>query len=156
MLIVRRALLCLLPLLLLACGSPATASQAAPGPPVPTAAPADPSAAPAATEPPPSPSPATEATPIATPTPAPPPPPQPQPDFGYLRFTGLAAGNYPVHLHRICSGSQGYHLAYLPYLSVSSAGSGEIAVPAGYFGQGWCVVVYANRAQTSVAAYRPI
>jgi hypothetical protein len=68
----------------------------------------------------------------------------------------LAAGNYPVHLHRICSGSQGYHLAYLPYLSVSSAGSGEIAVPAGYFGQGWCVVVYANRAQTSVAAYRPI
>jgi hypothetical protein len=156
MLIVRRALLCLLPLLLLACGSPATASLAAPGPPVPTAAPADASPAPAATEPPPSPSPTPEATPIATPTPAPPPAPQPQPDIGYVRFTGLAAGTYPVHLHRICSGSQGYHLAYLPYLAVSAAGSGEIAVPAGYFGQGWCVVVYANRAQTSVAAYRPI
>jgi hypothetical protein len=155
-LVVRRALLCLLPLLLLACGSPATASQAAPGPPVPGAAPPDPSPVPAATEPPPSPSPAPEATPIATPAPAPPPPPQPKPDFGYVRFTGLSAGTYPVHLHRICSGSQGYHLAYLPYLAVSAAGSGEIAVPAGYFGQGWCVVVYANRAQTAVAAYRPI
>jgi hypothetical protein len=154
MLMARRVLLCLLPLLLFACGSPATAAQGVPGRLVPTAAPAGITPSPAATDPPPSPSPAAEATPIATPTPAPLPPPPPE--FGYVRFSGLAAGTYAVHLHRICSGSQGYHLAYLPNLAVSAGGGGEIAVLAGDFGQGWCVIVYANRAQTLVAAYRPI
>jgi len=73
-----------------------------------------------------------------------------------VSFSGLAPGTYPVHLHRVCSGRQGYHLAYLPSLAVSAAGSGETSVPAADFGQGWCLVVYGNGALTLVAAYRPI
>ncbi len=78
------------------------------------------------------------------------------PDPNFVSFSGFAAGSYPVHLHRVCNGRQGYHLAYLPYLSISAAGTGGIPVPAGDFGNGWCVVVYANPAATVVVAYRPI
>ena len=151
---VRHALPWLLPLLLVACGPAATAAQTLPRQPLPTSAARAPSAVPtAASDPAPSLSTAPEATPIATPTPA---PPAPQPDFLFVSFAGMASGTYPVHLHRVCSGTQGYHLAYLPYLDVSEKGSGGIAVPAADFGHGWCLIVYANRAAKAVAAYRPI
>jgi hypothetical protein len=155
MLLARRALLLLLlPLLLISCSSAATAAQSVPSGPMPTSAGAGPSPLPAAaTDPAPSPSTTAAATPIATPPPAPPAAP---PDPLFVGFAGLAPGSYPVHLHRICSGLQGYHLAYLPDLAISAAGSGGIAVPAADFRNGWCLVVYANRAQTSVVAYRPI
>lgn len=156
MLLARRFVLCLLPPLLLGCGSSAIAAQSAPSGPRPVASAAAPSPPPTGASPPASPSPAPEATPIATPTPEPAPPPRPEAAFGYVRFSGLAAGTYPVHLHRICNGGQGYHLAYLPNLAISAAGAGQIVVPARDFGQGWCLVVYGNRAQTLVAAYRPI
>jgi hypothetical protein len=141
MLSARHALPYLLPLLMVTCGSP-TAAHAVPSKPLPASF---------ATEP--SPSTAPDATPIATPLPAPPAGP---PDLLFVGFAGLAPGSYSVHLHRVCSGFQGYHLASLPDLAISAAGSGELAVPAGDFGQGWCVIVYATRALTTVAAYRPI
>jgi hypothetical protein len=93
---------------------------------------------------------------IAPAPPLPPPPPPPPPQYLAVGFTGLAPGSYPVHLHAICNGRQGYHIAYLPELNVSAAGSGAVEVPAAYFGKGWCLVVYANRSATAVAAYRPV
>ena len=95
--------------------------------------------------------------------PAPPPPPTlapapsstAPPEYQLVVFTGLASGSYPAHLHAICNGRQRYHIAYLPDLSVAAAGSGALEVPAAYFGKGWCVVVYADRAATAVAAHRP-
>ena len=154
MLSARRALLLLLPLLLISCGSAATAAQSVPSGPMPTSAGGRPITAAGGRD---------RSGPIAF-------------DHGrcdsdrdsssgapgssagplFVGFAGLAPGSYPVHLHRICSGLQGYHLAYLPDLAISVAGSGGIAVPAAAFGNGWCLVVYANRAQTSVVAYRPI
>jgi hypothetical protein len=154
---VRAGWLSLLALLLLACGPQSTAVQAAPAGPAPalstpvSAPTTEPIPVPAST---PTPAP-TEASPPPGPA-APPAPPAPPPDSYFVNFGGLAPGIYPVHLHRVCNGGQGYHLAYLPYLSVSAAGSGGIAVPARDFGRGWCVIVYANRAATVVAAVRPI
>jgi hypothetical protein len=94
--------------------------------------------------------------PSPPPTAAPAPPPQPPPAYELVGFNGLAPGLYPVHLHAVCNGRQVYHIAYLPDLPVSAAGSGAIEVPTAYFAKGWCVVVYANRGATAVAAYRPI
>jgi hypothetical protein len=94
-------------------------------------------------------------------TPAPPAPaeaPSPAKPAAALAvaFSGLPAGSYPVHLHRICSGAQGYHLSYLPTLYIGASSSGAIEVPSSDFGQGWCVIVYRNASLSSVVATRPI
>lgn len=65
-------------------------------------------------------------------------------------FSHISPGTYIVHLHAICSGSQGYHLAYLPDLVVGSAHTGQILVPTVDFGRGWCVIVYADAARSIV------
>lgn len=59
-------------------------------------------------------------------------------------FSHLPPGTYRVHLHAICSGSQAYHLAYLPDLVVGATHSGQVLVPIADFGRGWCVIVYAD------------
>jgi hypothetical protein len=71
-------------------------------------------------------------------------------------FSHLPPGTYKVHLHAICSGSQGYHLAYLPDLVVGAAHSGQVLVPIADFGRGWCVIVYANTALNVVLATQRI
>lgn len=71
-------------------------------------------------------------------------------------FANVPAGTYQVHLHAICSGRQGYHLAYLPNLRVGSTQGGQILVPAEDFGRGWCVIVYADAARNVVLVTRPI
>jgi hypothetical protein len=145
-----RNLLALCAVLLVSCGSLPEAAQAAPARPPAASASAAPVSAPAPT---PSPSPiAVAATPLP---PAPTDPPAQLSEFT-VAFQGLRPGTYPVHLHSICNGRQGYHLAYLPSLSISAMSTGGISVPAMDFGHGWCVVVYANRALTAVAAYRTI
>ena len=145
-----RNLIALSAVLLVSCGSLSQAAQAAPSKPATPSASAAPVSAPT---PSPSPSPiAVAATPLP---PAPTDPPAQASDFT-VAFQGLRPGTYPVHLHSICNGRQGYHLAYLPNLYVSAMSTGGISVPAMDFGHGWCVVVYANRALTAVAAYRTI
>jgi hypothetical protein len=59
-------------------------------------------------------------------------------------FSHVPPGSYRVHLHSICSGSQAYHLAYLPALVVGTSHSGQVLVPSVDFGRGWCVIVYAD------------
>lgn len=71
-------------------------------------------------------------------------------------FSHLPPGTYQVHLHAICSGSQGYHLAYLPNLIVGSAHTGQVVVPTSDFGRGWCVIVYADAARNIVLVTQPI
>ncbi len=71
-------------------------------------------------------------------------------------FSHLPPGTYQVHLHSICSGSQSYHLAFLPNLDVGSAHSGQVLVPTSDFGRGWCVIVYADSALNVVLATQPI
>ena len=143
-----RRLLAVAVLPLLACGAAATAAPTAAAPP-PTSSAAVPATA--VTDPLPS------ALPVLPPPPtlAPAPSPTPPPEYQLVGFTGLASGSYPAHVHAICNGRQRYHIAYLPDLSVA-AGSGALEVPTAYFGKGWCVIVYANRAATAVAAYRSI
>jgi hypothetical protein len=72
-----------------------------------------------------------------------------------LTFSGLPSGTYPVHLHRICDGRQGFHLAYLPSLHIT-ASTGTILVPVADFGRSWCVIVYANQSATAVLTTRRI
>lgn len=67
-------------------------------------------------------------------------------------FSHLPPGTYQVHLHAICSGLQGYHLAYLPNLVVGAGHSGHVLVPIADFGRGWCVIVYADAALNVVLA----
>jgi len=73
-----------------------------------------------------------------------------------VAFSHLPPGTYQVHLHAICSGSQGYHLAYLPDLVVGSAHTGQVLVPTSDFGRGWCVIVYADAARSIVLVTQPI
>jgi hypothetical protein len=63
-----------------------------------------------------------------------------------VSFSHVPPGTYQVHLHAICSGRQGYHLAYLPDLVVGAAHSGQVLVPIADFGRRWCVIVYADAA----------
>lgn len=67
-----------------------------------------------------------------------------------VAFSHLPPGTYQVHLHAICSGQQGYHLAYLPNLVVGSGHVGQIQVPAADFGRGWCVIVYSDAVHSIV------
>jgi hypothetical protein len=67
-----------------------------------------------------------------------------------VTFSHLPPGNYQVHLHAICSGQQGYHLAYLPNLVVGAGHAGQIQVPAGDFGRAWCVIVYSDAVHSIV------
>ncbi|HSS94620.1 MAG TPA: hypothetical protein VLR46_11595 [Candidatus Dormibacteraeota bacterium] len=75
---------------------------------------------------------------------------------GLVTFAHLTPAAYEVHLHAICSGQQGYHLAYLPQLVVGSAHTGSIQVPAADFGRGWCVIVYSDPVRSIVLTTRPI
>ena len=79
----------------------------------------------------------------------------PAPAMRPVTFTGLPSGTYPVHLHLICSGRQGFHLAYLPSLRVAGS-TGTISVPAADFGHSWCVIVYANPSLSAVLTTRRI
>ena len=67
-----------------------------------------------------------------------------------VAFSHVPPGAYQVHLHSICSGSQAYHLAYLPNLVVGASHSGQVQVPVSDFGRGWCVIVYADAARSIV------
>lgn len=71
-------------------------------------------------------------------------------------FSHLPPGTYQVHLHKICSGIQGYHLAYLPDLVVGPAHIGQLLVPRSDFSRGWCVIVYADAARNIVLVTQPI
>jgi hypothetical protein len=71
-------------------------------------------------------------------------------------FSHLSPGTYAVHLHSICNGQQNYHLAYLPNLTVGSAHTGSISVPARDFGRGWCVIVYSDATRNVVLVTQPI
>jgi hypothetical protein len=71
-------------------------------------------------------------------------------------FSHLPPGTYQVHLHAICNGSQGYHLAYLPDLVVGPTHSGQLTVPTADFGRGWCVIVYADSVRNIVLVTQPI
>jgi len=71
-------------------------------------------------------------------------------------FSHLPPGTYQVHLHAVCSGRQGYHLAYLPALVVGAAHTGQVPVPTADFGRGWCVIVYADAILNIVLVTRPI
>jgi hypothetical protein len=73
-----------------------------------------------------------------------------------VSFSHVPPGTYQVHLHVICSGRQGYHLAYLPDLVVGAAHSGQVLVPIADFGRGWCVIVYADAALNVVLATQRI
>jgi hypothetical protein len=73
-----------------------------------------------------------------------------------LGFSQLPPGTYQVHLHAICNGSQGYHLAYLPDLVVGAAHAGNVLVPTADFGRGWCVIVYSDAARNIVLVTQPI
>jgi hypothetical protein len=147
-----RNLIALIAVLMVSCGSLSQSAQGAPSKPAAPSASAVPVSAP-------TPTPTPSATPIAVAlTPLPPAPTDPPAQAADLTvaFQGLPPGTYPVHLHSICNGRQGFHLAYLPNLYVSAMSTGRISVPAMDFGHGWCVVVYANRALTAVAGYRTI
>lgn len=71
-------------------------------------------------------------------------------------FSHLPPGTYQVHLHAICNGNQGYHLAYLPDLVVGAAHTGQVQVPTADFGRGWCVIVYSDAARNIVLVTQPI
>jgi len=71
-------------------------------------------------------------------------------------FSHLPPGTYQVHLHAICNGSQGYHLAYLPDLVVGAAHTGKVVVPTADFGRGWCLIVYSDAARNIVLVTQPI
>jgi len=97
-----------------------------------------------------------EPSPSPSPAPASAPAAQPAPDEQPVGFSGLPSGTYPVHLHTICNGRQSFHIAVLGSLVVGPAGSGAIEVQSGYFGQGWCVIVYSSGSLVAVLATRPI
>jgi hypothetical protein len=86
------------------------------------------------------------------PSPTPPAPPT----SNAVAFSHLPPGTYQVHLHAICNGSQGYLLAYLPNLFIGPGHTGQIQVPAGDFGRGWCVIVYSDAVHSIVLTTRPI
>jgi hypothetical protein len=102
----------------------------------------------------------------AIPSPAPRPPapatsrpsaPAPRPPSTIaVRFAGLPFGTYHVHLHRVCSGNQAFHITIVPSLSVSRAGTGVINVASSYFGRGLCLIVYRNASLSIVLTLRPI
>ena len=71
-------------------------------------------------------------------------------------FSHLPPGTYQVHLHAICNGNQGYHLAYLPDLAVGAAHAGQVLVPTADFGRGWCVIVYSDTARNIVLVTQSI
>jgi hypothetical protein len=71
-------------------------------------------------------------------------------------FSHVPPGTYQVHLHKICSGIQGYHLAYLPDLVVGPAHTGQLLVPRSDFSRGWCVIVYADAVRNIVLVTQPI
>jgi hypothetical protein len=71
-------------------------------------------------------------------------------------FYGLRAGNYPVHLHSRCNGSQGFHIAVLQSLKVAAGGSGAVDVRSSYFGRGLCLIVYSNTSLPVVLTTRMI
>jgi Cu-Zn family superoxide dismutase len=73
-----------------------------------------------------------------------------------VTFTGLHMGTFPVHLHSRCNGSQSFHITVLDNLVVNSSGSGTVAVPAGDFGRGLCLIVYSDASLRTVAATRAI
>jgi hypothetical protein len=67
-----------------------------------------------------------------------------------VAFSHLPPGTYQVHLHAICNGQQGYHLAYLPNLVVGAGHVGQIQVPAADLGRGWCLIVYSDAVHSTV------
>ena len=73
-----------------------------------------------------------------------------------ITFAGLRPGSYPVHLHSKCSGSQTFHLAYLPTLHVGALSAGTILIPRADFGIGWCLIVYTNTSRPTVLTVRRI
>jgi superoxide dismutase, Cu-Zn family len=73
-----------------------------------------------------------------------------------VTFTELHMGTFPVHLHSACNGSQSFHIAVLGNLMVNSSGTGTIAVAAGDFGRGWCLIVYSDPSLQAAAAMRAI
>jgi hypothetical protein len=82
---------------------------------------------------------------LPSPTPSAPPP-----SSTTVAFSHLPPGTYQVHLHAICNGGQGYHLAYLPNLAVGAGHIGQIQVPAADLGRGWCVIVYSDAVHSIV------
>jgi hypothetical protein len=79
-----------------------------------------------------------------------------RPSIITVQFSGLPPGTYPVHLHSICSGAQGFHITVFPTLGVGMGGAGSIQVPASDFGNGWCVIVYSSASQARVLTTRAI
>ena len=106
--------------------------------------------------------PADAATPVPTAVPVTPGPeapaqPAPPPPAAYaVAFSGLPPGAYPAHVHSICNGGQSFHIATVQTLVVNASGYGSIQLASGYFGNGWCLVVYTNRTLTRVLATRPV
>jgi predicted lipoprotein with Yx(FWY)xxD motif len=98
----------------------------------------------------------TPAPAAGTQAPLPPPPALPPPSGNAVSFAGLPQGVYPVHIHSACNGSQNFHIAVLQSLAVGPNGSGSIAVPAGDFGRGSCVIVYTNASLRAVLTARTI
>ncbi len=83
-------------------------------------------------------------------------PTAPAPSPTTVTFSHLPPGTYEVHLHAICNGEQGYHLAYLPNLFVGAGHTGQIHLPARDFGRGWCVIVYSDAVHNIVLTTQPI
>ena len=106
--------------------------------------------------------PAEAATPASTPVPAAPAPeppaqPAPPPPAAFtVTFAGLSPGAYPTHVHSICNGGQSFHIATVQTLVVNGSGSGSIQLASGYFGNGWCLIVYTSRSLTRVLTTRSV
>ena len=137
------------------------AAQVAPTTPTRAALPAQvaPAAAPTAA---PHEMPAEAAVPAPTPVPAastpePPAQPAPPPPAAFtVTFAGLSPGAYPTHVHSICNGGQSFHIATVQTLVVNGSGSGSIQLASGYFGNGWCLIVYTSRSLTRVLTTRSV
>lgn len=125
-------------------------------------------ASPVATTPPAAPTPLATPIPLATPTPvdsplpaptsaptsmAPAVPPPDPPQSVAVTLGGLPAGSHPVHLHSICNGGQGYHLATLGALG---GGTSTLDLPSDDFGRGWCLVVYTDGSLSRVLEYKAL
>jgi hypothetical protein len=73
-----------------------------------------------------------------------------------VAFSGLPAGNYPVHLHSACNGSQSFHIAVVQSLVIRQGGAGSIAVTSSSFGRGLCLIVYGSPSLRTVLTVRRI
>jgi hypothetical protein len=102
-----------------------------------------------------SPSPSSSPSPEPSPTPSAP-HLQPAATAAAVAFQGLPEGQFPVHLHSMCSGSASFHIAVIGTLSVGMGGTGSIQVPLTDFNRGLCLIVYTSSSLSTVLTTRRI